>query len=287
MSLTVTRRRCWLILSTRIPPPFLFVPLFTCSRTGKTGIGGVKRPPSPTTLERAAKVAKQSETLTADEFRTRARKEYEDRRAEGRLRHARTTCVSLDTKADVKVRVKTSVERESCSEDAFLPFIQFNRFWLDADNLESFPPGLLEALEELWTSSPSGDQDPGPLRVVKSGQGGADAGTAARLKAQMQADGLRPLDAGSIGNEEDDERRLRMGAEAVPDGKDHDEAVAVWPEETLIQAGDYLRLSVSRILSPQLSVLLDDRLWYPRHARSLLFFFYGTPQPLTDIRDGI
>lgn len=73
---------------------------------GKTGIGGVKRPPSPITLERAAKAAKQSEVLTADEFRNRARKEYEDRRAEGKLRHAMTTCVSLDTKADIKVCVK-------------------------------------------------------------------------------------------------------------------------------------------------------------------------------------
>lgn len=78
---------------------------------GKTGIGGLKRPPSPTALERAAKVARQSEVLTADEFRTRARKEYEDRRAEGRLRHARTTCVGLDAKADVKVRVKHRLTR--------------------------------------------------------------------------------------------------------------------------------------------------------------------------------
>jgi hypothetical protein len=71
--------------------------------TGKTGIGGVKRPPSPSMLERAAKISKQSEVFSADEFRDRARKEYEDQRAEGMLRNARTTCVNLDMEANVKV----------------------------------------------------------------------------------------------------------------------------------------------------------------------------------------
>ena len=79
--------------------------LSLCTVIGKTGIGGVKRPPSPSALERAAKMAKQSENLSTDEFRDRARREYEDRRAEGRLRHARTTCVNLDAKADIKVRM--------------------------------------------------------------------------------------------------------------------------------------------------------------------------------------
>jgi hypothetical protein len=98
----------------------------------------------------------------------------------------------------------------------------------------------LEALEEHWNSLSSGDQESGALRVIKSGEGGA-----ALLKAQMQADGLRPLDAGAVVDEEDDEGPLRMGTSTDSDGKDHDEAVAVWPEETLVQAGDYLRLSVS------------------------------------------
>lgn len=86
-----------------------------CIAIGKTGIGGVKRPPSPIALERAAKMVKQSEALSADEFRDRARKEYEDRRAEGKLRHARATCVNLDTKADVKVGRKAGEFQISCS----------------------------------------------------------------------------------------------------------------------------------------------------------------------------
>ena len=99
---------------------------FSCSGSfaGKTGIGGVKRPPSPTTLERAAKVAKQSESLTADEFRNRARKEYEDRRAEGKLRHARATCVSLDTDAKIKVCVERPVDTCFVSKMPFPPLLR-------------------------------------------------------------------------------------------------------------------------------------------------------------------
>lgn len=87
------------------------------------------------------------------------------------------------------------------------------------------------------------------MGVVEPGQGGTDLGTTARLKAQMQADALRPLSTSSVGGEEgDDERPLRMGTCVDSDGQDHDEAIAVWPEETLLQVGGYLRLSVSRIL---------------------------------------
>lgn len=105
----------------------------------------------------------------------------------------------------------------------------------------------MEGLEELWSAS-SGDPDHSALKVSESGQGGTDAGAIARLKAQMQAEALRPLNTSSVGNEEDDERPLRMGTDVDPGGKDHDESVAVWPEEILLQVGDYLRLSVSRVL---------------------------------------
>jgi hypothetical protein len=216
---------------------------------GKTGIGGVKRPPSPSVLERATKIAKQSEALSADEFRERARKEYEDRRAEGRLKHTRATCVSLDTKADIEVCVKVLLGFTPCSRLTF-PSTQFNRFWLDPENPESFPPGLLEALNELWSSQSSVVPDPGPSDIEKLCQGGPDAGKAARLKAQMEADALQPLKSSSGGGEvdEDDERPLRVGTGVSSDRDDHVETVAVWPEETLLQVGDYLRLSVSNSL---------------------------------------
>lgn len=104
-------------------------------------------------------------------------------------------------------------------------------------------------MEAVWSASSSGDPDSGSLRITRTSRGGADPGAAARLKAQMQADGLRPLDPSSDGSGEGDEDS---------DRKEHGEAVAVWPEETLLQVGDYLRLSVSRILhftSPAISLL--------------------------------
>lgn len=91
--------------------------------------------------------------------------------------------------------------------------------------------------------------DSGPLGTAKSGRGEPDAGTAVRLKAQIQADALQPLNTDSAGNEDDEDGRpLRMGTGVDPERKDDAESVAVWPEETLHQVGDYLRLGVSCFL---------------------------------------
>ena len=131
--------------------------------------------------------------------------------------------------------------------------IQFNQLWLEPTIPESFPPGLLEALEELLPSLPSGVPDPGSPDISKSGKGaGTDSGTTARLKAQMQADALKPLYSMSAGNgedDDDDDRPLRMGTGIDSDQKDPDDIVAVWPEETLVRVSNYLQLSVSRFLS--------------------------------------
>jgi len=107
-------------------------------------------------------------------------------------------------------------------------------------------------LEEFLSSSSLGISDPGASDSTKSGQGGGpDAGTAARLKAQMQADALRPLNSGSVGSNggEDGERPLRMGTGVGSDGGDPVETIPVWPEESLLQVSDHLWLSVSRSLS--------------------------------------
>ena len=61
----------------------------------------------------------------------------------------------------------------------------------------------------------------------------------------MRADALEPLDLVPTGIDEDDERPLRMETRADSDRKDPGGAVVMWPEETLLQASDYLRLSVS------------------------------------------
>jgi len=80
----------------------------------------------------------------------------------------------------------------------------------------------------------------------------------------MQADALRPLTSGSVGGGEgeDGERPLRMGTGVSSDREDPAEAIPVWPEETLLQVGDYLWLSVSlsfRFPSPTIDVVSNRR----------------------------
>jgi len=108
------------------------------------------------------------------------------------------------------------------------------------------------------SSSSSGAPDPGSSDTTNSGDvGGLEAGTAARLKAQMEADALRPLDSGSVGSDgdDDDERPLRMRTAVDPDGKDLASTVVVWPEETLLQVGGYLQLSAPQRLEQVLEYL--------------------------------
>jgi hypothetical protein len=71
---------------------------------GKKGIGlGNKRAASPSAAERLAKMAKMAEDRDHADFRDRARQQYEERRAEGRLGPAQRTCASLDEKAGREV----------------------------------------------------------------------------------------------------------------------------------------------------------------------------------------
>lgn len=57
----------------------------TQNPSGKSGIGTMKRARSPSANERIAKMAKMEEETTHRSFRDRARQEYEQRKAEGRL----------------------------------------------------------------------------------------------------------------------------------------------------------------------------------------------------------
>ncbi|KAF9008878.1 hypothetical protein BDQ17DRAFT_1275135 [Cyathus striatus] len=136
------------------------VPLPLTEWAGKKGIGLGKRARSPTSAERAAKMAKMADESTINEdFRDRARHEYQERRAEARLGPAQRTCITLD-------------ERSGKS--------QFNVLWLNPGNPNSFPEGLLEALT-LYTD----------MSIVTE-RTTEDIGTA--LRRQMQADALHPLD---------------------------------------------------------------------------------------------
>lgn len=91
---------------------------------GKKGIGSLKRALSPETTERLAKMAKMAEAPSHQDFRDRARQEYEERRAEGRLGPAQLTCRTLDEKEGK----------------------EFGVLWLNPANPETFPTDLLDAL---------------------------------------------------------------------------------------------------------------------------------------------
>ncbi|KAF7355180.1 G-patch domain-containing protein [Mycena sanguinolenta] len=134
---------------------------------GKRGIGlGVKRPRSPTSAERVAKMAKMADDVSHRNFRDRAKLEYEERRAEGRLAPAQRTCASLDEKAG-----KT-----------------FNVLWLNPNNPDSFPAGLLDALNIRTTLEISP-----PL--AKQRDRDSTVSVEVRLRRQMAADSLQPLGA--------------------------------------------------------------------------------------------
>ncbi|THH33774.1 hypothetical protein EUX98_g412 [Antrodiella citrinella] len=159
----------------------LVAPLPLNEWTGRTGIGLRKRAASPSASERMAKMAKMAEAHDHSSFRDRARQEYQDRQAEGRLGPAQRTCASLDEKAGRK----------------------FNVLSLNPENPDTFPEGLIDVLggEVLSTRL---DQ----LRSHGSIEG--------RLRAKMQADALQPLKPSSELDDDDDSEALRPHGSKVP-----------------------------------------------------------------------
>ncbi|OAX42895.1 hypothetical protein K503DRAFT_766298 [Rhizopogon vinicolor AM-OR11-026] len=138
---------------------------------GKKGIGLGKRARSPGAADRLAKMVKMAEEAGHESFRDRARREYEERRAEGRIASAKRTCLTLDEKAG----------------------ITFNVFCLNPTDPESIPEGLMNALSaHTLLVSP-----------LPSESASGDASHAARLRAQMRADALLPLSS-ELDNDEDD-----------------------------------------------------------------------------------
>lgn len=75
----------------------------TC--TGKKGVGLGKRAPSPSLVERAAKVLKEEEQTKHESFRDRTRSAFEERKIMGQLSNATKTLQSLDEKSGVEVRI--------------------------------------------------------------------------------------------------------------------------------------------------------------------------------------
>jgi hypothetical protein len=95
---------------------------------------------------------------------------------------------------------------------------QFNVFWLNPEASETFPPGLLDALEDdAYVLAPS---------VARRR---TQEDTEARLREQMRADALQPLDAeGDV-----------VGLDKTQD--------ASFSTETVEETKAFLRASVSRL----------------------------------------
>ncbi|TFY69927.1 hypothetical protein EVJ58_g158 [Rhodofomes roseus] len=155
---------------------------------GKTGIGLRKRAASPNHTS----------------FRDRARQEYEERRAQGRLAPAQRTCVNLDEQDGRK----------------------FNILWLNPENPETFPEGLIDDLDD-------------PELVASLSRQQAGNTIEGRLKAKMQADALQPLTATL---EDDDAQPEKTELRISP-----------YSEEEIQEARQFLRLNAKH----RLQLVLD------------------------------
>ncbi|KAJ7781422.1 hypothetical protein B0H16DRAFT_1671686 [Mycena metata] len=201
---------------------------------GKRGIGlGMKRPRSPTSAERVAKMAKMADDTDHRDFRDRAKQEYEERRAEGRLgRFSFFVIASLRIMTDI---CSAPAQRTCASLDEKAGKL-FNVLWLNPRDLDSFPAGLLDALNlhsplEIKPLPSKRDRD----RDYQS------VSIEARLRRQMAADTLQPLSA-----LDDDVNSI---------------AVAAPPEfssEVLEETSHFLRLRAPDQLQLVLSYLRDN-----------------------------
>ncbi|CCM01693.1 uncharacterized protein FIBRA_03757 [Fibroporia radiculosa] len=183
-------------------------PLPLSEWAGRKGIGSGKRPPSPSASERLAKMAKMAEATDHATFRDRTRQEYEERRAQGRLAPAQRTCANLDEKAGRK----------------------FNVLWLNPDNVDSFPEGLIDALD-----------DPSLIAALLRQRAGD--GIEGQMRSRMRADALHPL-------------KTSLNDDDLPatDTEKPDLSSLAYSEEEIEEAAQFLQLKASH---DKLQLLLD------------------------------
>ncbi|EAU84259.1 hypothetical protein CC1G_01255 [Coprinopsis cinerea okayama7 len=199
--------------------PHLTEPLPVLEWKGKQGIGLGKRARSPDAAERLAKIAKLAEQADQRDFRERARENYNNRRAEGRLGPAQRTCATLDEQMGK----------------------EFNVLWLNPENENTFPPGLIDALA-LHSNL---------ISYIRPSQGSGNSSAAVTdteregLKRQMQADALVPLR-----NDEDDD-----GTHDSKAMKSLVSSVDQFSTEILEEATQFLRLQAQDRLRLVLSYL--------------------------------
>lgn len=236
------------------------LPLHEWSGKKEAGIGVRKRPASPLSHDLVAKMVKMNEDKDKTSFRDRAREQYLERQASGRLRPVQRTCVSLDEKNGQT----------------------FNVLWLDPDNHDTFPPGLMDAMlttdasshdaatdahnlqPSLGNTSKSSDaEEPtapeapaspttaSPSREIpKAGIGMKSM--EAQLKRQMQQDSLQPLK--SLEDDLDAERgqETRLGPS---DAQESPEVPIAFTQGQIQEAIQFLRFNVQDRLTLVLEYL--------------------------------
>jgi len=187
--------------------------------SGKKGIGLGKRAPSPTELERQAKVAKAAEVADKESFRDRSRREFEQRRAENRLGPAQQTCATLDERAGK----------------------HFNVLSLDPINPDTFPAGLWDAVASTTAAATA--------TAAPAWRGRGERSTEERLREQMLADALQPL------NPDDDD--ADAGASCSPKNADFN-SESYLPPKMIEDAAQFLRLSTAERLDRVLRYLRTE-----------------------------
>lgn len=197
---------------------------------GKKGLGSGKRALSPGAKERIAKVAKVDEEVNKETYRSRAREDYEERRAEGRLLSATRTLQELDEKGGVQVS-SSYVHYHNPFEVASLLTLcfgcyQFNVLSLNPHDVDSIPPELLEKLND-YANEHSRTHVTGDKETEHE-----------KLRRQMRRDALQPLDA--VADDEDSPN---------PALREQTLADAPLSEAMVEEAAEHLQQNVSVVLT--------------------------------------
>ncbi|KIM33164.1 hypothetical protein M408DRAFT_5783 [Serendipita vermifera MAFF 305830] len=147
---------------------------------GRKGLGAMKRPLSPDSatneLQRAAKQAKRGDQESEEDYRSRNRLEYEERRDEGRLISAQKTCADLDGKSGV----------------------MFNYLFINPNLPRLFPAGLWDQLDfdapedvdDTYRSGPRKQRRKDNLERLNDEETIDESSLAARLRKDMKRDAL-------------------------------------------------------------------------------------------------
>lgn len=112
---------------------------------------------------------------------------------------------------------------------------QFNVLWLDPINPDTFPTGLLDAVTASMTATTTAAAN---TTAVWSGKG-EERSKEERLREQMRADALQPLD-----DDDDDVVGDVVAASLLPKNADFDSESHL-PPKWIEDAAQFLRLNVS------------------------------------------